>query len=135
MSASYPDMLSLGEARCQFLSTGRLPEDEFGDEGSPKRRDVFLTAVAMHRILLGTSPRSPNGFPEWDAGIDVTGDCGELYDWFAQALACEPKPRHDAAGEALAMFNGETGMRPRRSGERLLGKEGVITCEYKESTY
>src|SRR3546814_11517200 len=59
MAASYPDMRSLGEARFQFLSTGRLPEDEFGDEGSPKRRDVFLTAVAMHRILLGTSPRSP----------------------------------------------------------------------------
>src|SRR3546814_5503294 len=52
MAASYPDMRSLGEARFQFLSTGRLPEDEFGDEGSPKRRDVFLTAVAMHRILL-----------------------------------------------------------------------------------
>src|SRR3546814_1137729 len=40
MAASYPDMRSLGEARFQFLSTGRLPEDEFGDEGSPKRRDV-----------------------------------------------------------------------------------------------
>src|SRR3546814_6636879 len=53
MAASYPDMRSLGEARFQFLSTGRLPEDEFGDEGSPKRRDVFLTAVAMHRIQIG----------------------------------------------------------------------------------
>src|SRR3546814_11760836 len=121
MSASYPDMLSLGEARCQFLSTGRLPEDEFGDEGSPKRRDVFLTAVAMHRILLGTSPRSPNGFPEWDAGIDVAGDFVELYDWFAKALAWEPKQRHADAGE--------------RSEERRVGKECVSTCRSRWSPY
>src|SRR3546814_20298253 len=68
MAASYPDMRSLGEARFQFLSTGPLPEDEFGDEGSPKRRDVFLNAVALHPLLLGNDPRSTHGFPEWDPG-------------------------------------------------------------------
>lgn len=133
MAASYPDMRSLGEARFQFLSTGRLPEDEFGDEGTPKRRDVYLTAVAMHRILLGTSPKSPNGFPEWDASIDALGDFAELHDWFAKALAWEPKQRHADAGEALSMFNAATAIRPTPAEviEGLERHKGNIKSQYQ----
>jgi hypothetical protein len=112
MAASYPDVRSLGEARFQFLSTGRLPEDEFGDKGSPKRRDVFLVAAAAHRILFGAGPKAPDGCPEWNSGADVAGDFIELHEWFGKALDWDPELRHGDAGEALAAFNAATAVRP-----------------------
>ncbi|WP_425998245.1 AAA domain-containing protein [Caulobacter sp. DWR1-3-2b1] len=112
MAASYPDIRSLGESRFQFLSTGRLPEDVFGDEGSPKRRDVFLTAAAAHRILFGTGPKATDGCPEWSSSADVATDFIELHEWFEKALAWDPQLRHGDAGEALAAFNAATAVRP-----------------------
>lgn len=112
LAASYVDIRSLGKSRFQFLSTGRLPEDEFGDEGSPKRRDVFLAAVAVHRIIFGTGPRMPNGYPEWSAETDVTSDFTELHTWLAKALSWDPEERHADAGEALVEFNAATAVRP-----------------------
>lgn len=112
MAASYPDVRSLGEARFQFLSNGRLPEDEFGDDGGPKRRDVFLAACAMHRILLGAWPAAANGWAEWDPAADAAGEFEELHGWFERAMAWEPGVRPADAAEALAEFNAATAVRP-----------------------
>lgn len=112
MAASYPDVRSLGDARFQFLSTGSLPEDEFGDVSGPKRRDVFLAGAATHRIILGSRPKSTNGCAEWHSEADVAGDFLELHDWFSTALAWEPNKRFANAGEALAAFNAATAVRP-----------------------
>ncbi len=112
MASSYPDVRSLGEARFQFLSSGRLPEDEFGDDGGPKRRDVFLAACAMHRILLGVWPAAANGWAEWNPAADAAGEFGELHGWFERAMAWEPGVRPADAAEALAEFNAATAVRP-----------------------
>jgi hypothetical protein len=133
MAASYPDVRSLGESRFQFLSTGRLPEDEFGDKGSPKRRDVFLTAAAAHRILFGAGPKAPDGCPEWNGTADAAGDFIELHEWFAKALAWDPQLRHGDAGEALAAFNAATAVRPTPA-EVLEGLErhkGAVKSQYQ----
>src|SRR3569833_2373256 len=82
MAASYRDIRSLGESRFQFLSTGKLPEDLFGDETTPKRRDVFLAASVVHRILLNTSPKSSGGFAEWHNSADKNSEYLELHNWF-----------------------------------------------------
>ncbi len=112
MAASYPQIKSLGGDRYQFLATDRLPEDEFGDVGSSKQRDVFLVAAAVHRILLGAPPASPNGCPEWTTDADAGAEFAELHDWFAKALAWVPKERFESAGDALAAFNAATAIRP-----------------------
>lgn len=112
MAASYRDVRSLGESRFQFLSTGKLPEDHFDVETTPKRRDVFLAASVVHRILLGASPVSSNGFPEWDSSIDKNFDYLELHDWFESALALDPMQRFKDAGEALTAFNAAVAVRP-----------------------
>lgn len=112
MAASYPDVRSLGSSRYQFLATGRLPEDEFGDEGTAKQRDVFLASTAVHRILFGTGPGSPNGCPEWSADADPALEYAELHEWFAKALAWEPAARFQNAGAALTAFNAATAVRP-----------------------
>ncbi len=133
MAASYPDVRSLGEARFQFLSTGRMPEDEFGVQGSPKRRDVFLAAAAAHRILFGTGPKAPDGCPEWNSQADVAGDFLELHAWFAKALDWDPQLRYADAGEALAAFNSATAVRPTPA-EVLEGLErhkGAVKSQYQ----
>ncbi|WP_341631181.1 AAA domain-containing protein [Sphingomonas agri] len=112
MAASYPQVRTLGADRFQFLSSDRLPEDEFGDAGSSKQRDVFLVATAIHRILVGKLPAAPLGFPEWNSNADPSGDFAELHDWFAQALSWDPKARFLNAGEALSAFNAATAIRP-----------------------
>lgn len=112
MAASYPEVRSLGETRYQFLATGRLPEDEFGEVGTAKQRDVFLAAAAVHRILLGAGPASPAGCAEWSPAADKTSGFVELHDWFAKALAWEPDSRFANAGDALTSFNAATSVRP-----------------------
>ncbi|ESX57009.1 AAA domain-containing protein [Mesorhizobium sp. C416B] len=112
MAASYPDVRSLGESRFQFLSTGKLPEDIFGVETTPKRRDVFLAASAIHRILLGTGPATSSGIPEWDSECDKASDYVELYGWLASALAPDPMHRFKDAGDALTAFNAAVAIRP-----------------------
>lgn len=112
MAASYRDVRSLGESRFQFLSTGKLPEDLFGVETTPKRRDVFLVASVVHRMLLGASPGSSGGFPEWDSSADKNCDYLELHGWLASALALDPMQRFKDAGEALTAFNAAVAVRP-----------------------
>lgn len=112
MSASYPEIRSLGSSRFQFLSTGKLPEDLFGVETTPKRRDVFLAASAVHRILLGTGPDASSGIQEWNSGADKASDYLELHDWLATALAPDPMLRFKDAGAALTGFNAAVAIRP-----------------------
>lgn len=112
MAASYPDVRSLGVSRFQFLSTGILPEDFFEVETTPKRRDVFLAACSVHRILLGTSPSRSSGIPEWDSAADKASDYLELHDWLASALAPNPADRFKNAGDALKAFNAAVAIRP-----------------------
>lgn len=112
MAASYPDVRSLGEARFQFLSTSKLPEDLFDLETSPKRRDVFLAAAAVHRILLDTGPAISSGIPGWDSAADKASEYLELHNWLASALALEPMERFKDAGEALTAFNAAVAVRP-----------------------
>lgn len=112
MSASYPDIRTLGKDRYQFLVTGLLPEDEFGERGAPKQRDVFLVASAIHRILFDRAPRSSDGCAEWNPEFEGSSEFLELHDWFAKALAWEPAARFCDAGEALLAFNAATAIRP-----------------------
>ena len=112
MAANYPDVRSLGSSRFQFLSTGKLPEDLFGFESSPKRRDVFLAASAIHRLLLGSALAVSSGFPEWDSSADKGSEYIELHDWLATALAAEPEARFQDAGVALTAFNAAVAVRP-----------------------
>lgn len=112
MAASYPDVRSLGKSRFQFLSTGKLPEDLFGVDTTPKRRDVFLAASAIHRILFGQGPTTSSGMPEWDSAADPTSDYLELHAWLASALASDPMQRFKDAGDALNSFNAAVAVRP-----------------------
>lgn len=112
MAASYQDVRSLGDSRFQFLSTGMLPEDFFGVETTPKRRDVFLAASAVHHILLGRGPATSSGIPEWDGAADKASDYLELHSWLASALAPDPMQRFKDAGDALAAFNAAVAIRP-----------------------
>ena len=56
LAARYPDTRSLGNARFQFLSSVQLPEEIYGVDGGPKRRDVFLTGFAVHTLLFEECP-------------------------------------------------------------------------------
>jgi serine/threonine protein kinase len=112
MAASYPDVRSLGESRFQFLSTGTLPEDFFGVQSTAKRRDVFLAASAIHRILFGAGPGTSSGIPEWDSAADKASEYLELHDWFTSALAPDPAHRFKDAGDALTSFNTAIAIRP-----------------------
>ena len=112
MAASYPDVRSLGDSRFQFLSTGMMPEDFFGVETTPKRRDVFLAASAVHRILVGRGPANSSGIPEWDSTADKASDYLDLHSWLASALAHDPMQRFKDAGEALTAFNAAVSIRP-----------------------
>jgi hypothetical protein len=122
MAASYPQIKSLGTDRYQFLATGRLPEDEFGDKASPKRRDVFLAAMAVHNLLFGIAPGASSGCPEWNAAADADVQFPELHGWFETALGWDPATRFASAGDALAAFNAAIASQP-GSAEVLEGLE------------
>jgi serine/threonine protein kinase len=77
-----------------------------------KRRDVFLAASVIHRILLGVALKSDGGCPEWDTSADNNSDYLELHAWFERALALEPGDRFKDAGEALGAFNAAVAVRP-----------------------
>ncbi|EAT08892.1 Superfamily I DNA and RNA helicase and helicase subunit [Sphingomonas sp. SKA58] len=112
MAASYPDVRSLGESRFQFLATGKLPEDLFDVPSSPTRRDVFLAASAVHRLLFNVPPSANSGFSEWDSGADAEGEFLELHGWLGIALSADPAVRFANAGEALSAFNAAVAVRP-----------------------
>ena len=108
--ARYPETRSLGNARFQFLSSVDLPEDVYGVEGGPRRRDVFLTGFAVHSLLIGEPPA---GAPaEWSPAIDGADAFEALHHWFAQALENDPKHRFADAAVALEAFNKATAARP-----------------------
>lgn len=112
MAASYSSVRSLGTSRFQFLSTGKLPEDIFEDKTTPKRRDVFLAACEVHRILLGKGPSTSSGITEWDSTADAGSGYVELHGWLASCLALNPMDRFKDAGEALKAFNSAVAIRP-----------------------
>lgn len=113
MAATYPDVRTLGEARYQFLSSARLPEDALGDLVDPKRKDVFLLGVAIHRMLFGKPPVAKAGDPpEWKEDIDPTGEFDALHGWFSRAMAWDAAERFADAGAALVAFNQATVSRP-----------------------
>lgn len=113
MASSYLQVSSLGDSRYQFLSTGILPEDTFGEKGSHKQRDVFLAGLAVHRLLFGKPPVAGDGYPpEWDMTVDEAGEFPELHGWLAKALDWDPRRRFANAGEALSDFISATVQHP-----------------------
>lgn len=110
LAARYPEARSLGESRFQFLASVALPEDCLGVASSAKRRDVFLTGVAIHQLLFGSVP---SGDPaEWNPSIDPQDNFSVLHDWFAEALEVDPAQRFEDAAVALKAFNKATAVRP-----------------------
>ena len=131
MAASFPEARTLGRDRYQFLATGRLPEDVFGEEGSAKRRDVFLIACAVHRILFGRGPASADGCAEWNPEIDGASDYLDLFEWFERALSWDTAKRFRDAGEALVAFNAAIATRPSAAEviEGLERHQGVLKTQ------
>ncbi|MGU3452414.1 AAA domain-containing protein [Methylobacterium fujisawaense] len=110
LAAKYQDVQSLGRFRYQFLSSVSLPEDVLGDDAGPKRRDVYLVAVAVHMILFG---RPPAGVPPvWDTAVDAERQFEVLHAWFDQALDIVASDRFADAGIALEVYNRATAARP-----------------------
>lgn len=111
LAARYPDVRTLGNARFQFLSSVQLPEDVLGIDGGAKRRDVFLTGVAVHSLLFG---RPPEGNPAaWDAEINSAREFKSVHDWLAESLEVDPARRFADGIVALEAFNKAIAARPR----------------------
>jgi len=73
VSASYPELKSLGDRRYEFLASGLpLPEDLLGGALDHFRKDVFLITAAVHTIVFGVPPESKDdGYPpDWSPSID-----------------------------------------------------------------
>lgn len=110
LAARIPEGKSLGPSRYQFLSGVTVPEDVLGVDSGPKRRDVFLLGVAVHKLLFG---QLPSGEPaEWKATVDGANEYAVLHDWFAEALEISPDQRFADAAIALESFNRATASRP-----------------------
>jgi len=103
MSASLPEVQTLGESRFQFLSTFSMPEDILGGPVDLLRRDVFLLGCVIHRLLFGEPPRGEP--PEWNSTIDADGEFSNLHPWFEKCLDVDQSNRFSDAGEMLAAFN------------------------------
>ncbi|TIQ16864.1 MAG: hypothetical protein E5X51_33195 [Mesorhizobium sp.] len=110
LASRFPEGKSLGPSRYQFLSGVTVPEDVLGVDSGPKRRDVFLLGIAVHKLLFG---QLPSGEPaEWKATIDTANEYTVLHDWFAEALEISPEQRFADAAIALDSFNRATASRP-----------------------
>lgn len=106
MSASIPEDETLGDARFQFLSTAKIPEDVYGQISDSKKKDVYLVGLLSHKLLFG---KLPNMDPEdgtmlWDSKVDETNDFSKLHSWISTALELDPDHRFDSAVEALEAF-------------------------------
>ncbi len=114
MAASYPQVETLGNQRFQFLSSSALPEDLLSGGADAKRKDVFLAAVTVHRLLFGADPsgQDPGDPPAWKPEADSKGEFEELHHWFATCLAWDPDERYPNAGAALAAFNEAVAAKP-----------------------
>lgn len=114
MAAQFAQVQSLGANRYQFLSSAELPEDVLGEEAaSPRQKDVFLLAVAVHWLLFGAPPAAAAEAPfDWSPAVDGDGAYTALHAWFARALAWDPADRFQDATEALDGFNAATLDRP-----------------------
>lgn len=103
MAAHLPSEKSLGADRYQFLSSVNLPETILGLPSSPRQKDVYLVAVAVHTLLFGAPP---DGIPpEWDPSVDANTEFGELHYWFSSMLDHDPSLRPASCSEALTTFN------------------------------
>lgn len=107
MTASFPEIATLGDRRYQFLSSTRVPEQILGAPSAPQVRDVYLLGCIVHHLLFGDPPSgadkdSPG---EWSADVDPSNQWSQLHPWFSRALDLEPGNRFANAGEMLAEFN------------------------------
>lgn len=110
MAARFPEGKSIGPSRYQFLSSSPVPEDLFGIDQGPKKRDVYLAGIAVHQLLLGFPP---SGDPlEWNPALDVGDNLIFLHGWLASVLELDPTLRFEDAGVALAAFNQATAAKP-----------------------
>jgi superfamily I DNA and/or RNA helicase len=103
MSASFPEVETLGKSRFQFLSSSTVPEEEFGDPVIPVKKDVFLLGTIVHTILFGKMPEgSP---PTWRSTIDEPLVFPELHAWLERSLEIDQAQRFANATEMLEVFN------------------------------
>lgn len=129
MSARFPEGKSLGSSRYQFLSSSTVPEDIFDMDQGPKRKDVYLLGLAVHRLIFGMAA---SGEPaEWRSDIDAEGKVSVLHPWFASALALDPVDRFEDATQALATFNRLTASKPSSTASlaRLETYRGLIKSQ------
>ncbi|WP_018858500.1 AAA domain-containing protein [Rhizobium sp. 42MFCr.1] len=127
MSARFPDAKSLGQSRYQFLSSSMVPEDVFGLDQGPKRKDVYLLGVTVHKLLFGVAPAGEP--PEWNPEVDKDGELVLLHPWFSVMLDMDPAGRFADATAALSAFNSLTSAKP--SGGKLLGRLDQYRGELK----
>lgn len=113
LASRIPEGKSLGPSRFQFLSGVTVPEDVLGVDGGPKRRDIFLLGIAVHKLLFGYVPEGEPA--EWKSAVDVAEEYTMLHDWFAEALEIIPEQRFLDATVALEAFNRATASRPTQS--------------------
>ncbi|MDW9819722.1 AAA family ATPase [Sinorhizobium meliloti] len=110
MSARFPEGKSLGPSRYHFLSSSPVPEDLFDMDQGPKKKDVYLLGLAVHRLIFGVAP---DGDPaEWKPEVDKDGRLSFLHEWFSSALDLDPTGRFEDAIQALAAFNRLTALKP-----------------------
>ncbi|MBY5504088.1 AAA family ATPase [Rhizobium leguminosarum] len=124
LAARFPEGKSLGRSRYQFLSSVTVPEDVLGVDMGPKRRDVFLLGVALHKLLFGELPAGEPA--EWKPAVDRNNEYGLLHDWFSEALEVSPEQRFADAAIALEAFNKATASRP-TPGEVIAGLDSFRT--------
>lgn len=103
MAASFPEIKSLGNAKFQFLSSTRVPEDVLGGTHIPLRKDVFLLGCVVHTLLFGAPPVGDP--PDWDAAVDSGDIFSLLHPWFERCLDMDFLKRFESASEMLGSFN------------------------------
>ncbi len=129
MTARFPQIRTLGEARFSFLSALKVPEDVLGGGNDPKRKDVFLLGAIAHQLVFAKPPTPSEGaeeLVEWSAAVDPDLTHADLHGWFERALSLEPSNRFADAAVALRAFNEATATRP-TSLEVAAGLEGFRT--------
>lgn len=103
MAARYPQALSLGDCRYQFLSSVNSPDEELDQQATGEQRDVFHLGCLIHHILFGVPPAgSP---PDWDVSVDSQGSFLFLHHVLANAISWDCAVRYKSAIEFLDAFN------------------------------
>ncbi|WP_250523560.1 MULTISPECIES: AAA domain-containing protein [unclassified Caballeronia] len=106
MTASFPEVNTLGESRFQFLSAVSAPEDVLEHRGNPQQKDVFLLGCVVHQLIFGKPAEGEP--PEWKASVDDGREFDHLHAWFDRALDMDCAARFDNATVMLDAFNAAT---------------------------